>query len=225
MKFVNLARLLQIIRYDPVLYMNLNKLHELKFGNQRRVEVKKRDDAVREPTVRESALDRSRSGFMGSNLLSIIQKYTIAGSFLRELTEIIRKVNMKGGAQNEPQPTNQSLSARVVNQAASKYMSPDNRNYEKQTRMNAMIPTASGVISSPDPRQQDSIQVANRNAPIVIPEVRTFTQQPPGRRATLNNSDSDDDADINSSADIGSQRDSEPEHKPIAQLNNYRKAK
>jgi hypothetical protein len=36
---------------------------------------------------------------MGSNLLSIISKYTAAGAFLREMTEIIRKVNSKGAPQ------------------------------------------------------------------------------------------------------------------------------
>jgi hypothetical protein len=35
-----------------------------------------------------------------------------------------------------------------------KYQSPDQKlNYEKQTRMNAMNPTPSGVISSPDPKK------------------------------------------------------------------------
>lgn len=33
---------------------------------------------------------------MGTNLMSIIQKYTVAGSFLRELTDIIKRVNNKG---------------------------------------------------------------------------------------------------------------------------------
>jgi len=39
-----------------------------------------------------------------------------------------------------------------------KYQSPDKKpNYEKQTRMNAINPTPSGVISSPDPTKQNAI--------------------------------------------------------------------
>jgi hypothetical protein len=44
LKFVNLARLLQIIRYDPVQYMNLNKLSEFRFGNTRQVVDRKEND-------------------------------------------------------------------------------------------------------------------------------------------------------------------------------------
>lgn len=81
--------------------MNLNKLNEFRFGNFRQVETKPGTtgrQSFRESAIRESAVERSRSINMGTNLLSIIQRYTVAGSFLRELTDIIRKVNAK----NEP---------------------------------------------------------------------------------------------------------------------------
>lgn len=94
LKFVNLARLLQIIRYDPVLYMNLNKLSELRYGCARQIDHKPQSERVsRMSNIRESAVERNRSNNMGSNLLSIIHKYTSAGTFLRELTEIIKRVN------------------------------------------------------------------------------------------------------------------------------------
>lgn len=97
--------------------------------------------------------------------------------------------------------------------------------------MNAMVPTASGVISSPDPRQQDSIQVANRHHPMVIPNqtsafLQAKTQQ---RRGTVNVSD--DEADVDDSADIGSHNDSVHADedfkttKKIAVISTYRKAK
>jgi hypothetical protein len=70
LKFVNLARLLQIIRYDPVQYMNLNKLSEFRFGNTRQVVDRKEND--KPSSIRESAVERSRSANMGTNLMSII---------------------------------------------------------------------------------------------------------------------------------------------------------
>lgn len=43
--------------------------------------------------MRELAVERSRQSNLGFNLFSILQKYTVAGSFLREMTNIIKKVN------------------------------------------------------------------------------------------------------------------------------------
>jgi hypothetical protein len=88
---------------------------------------------------------------MGTNLLSIIQKYTLAGSFLRELTEIIKKVNGKGNVHKEEH-------VEVTRQPKKQFLSPDPKHYDKQTRVNAEHPSPSGVISSPDPKNQDSIQ-------------------------------------------------------------------
>lgn len=164
LKFVNLARLLQIIRYDPVQYMNLNKLSEFRFGNARQVEVKKNKiDLNQSQNIRESAVERSKQFNMSTNLFSILQRYTVAGSFLRELTEIIRKVNSKSELppiRQQPSASNLGIKADASKQSLGlkKYQSPDIKtNYEKQTRMNAINPTPSGVISSPDPKKQDAI--------------------------------------------------------------------
>lgn len=67
LKFVNLARLLQIIRYDPVQYMNLGKLSELR-NRQKPVKEKTGDHALNASFVRQSGMERNRGANLGLNL-------------------------------------------------------------------------------------------------------------------------------------------------------------
>jgi len=63
--------------------------------------------------------------------------------------------------------------------------------YEKQTRMNAMSPTRSGVISSPDPRSQDIIQ-GQSGSPVIDRPNRLLK---PGKQPRVSNFDGVRDAE------------------------------
>jgi len=71
---------------------------------------------------------------------------------LQGITSIVRRVNNTyGGGRtkkeqaNKPEPKPSNIERR------------EDKVYEKQIRMNALEPTRSGVISSPDPREQSAI--------------------------------------------------------------------
>lgn len=102
------------------------------------------------------------------------------------------------------------------------FLSPDPRHFDKQTRMNAAIPTPSGVISSPDPKNQDSIQ------PVFKP--MAFASQ---ARQRINESDDEDsEGEVHSMEnDNAKAMREEPGQavilnvRGVARVSNYRKAK
>ena len=128
---------------------------------------------------------------MGSNLMQILSKYNSAGSFLRSVTDILRKVN-----NNSIKNPNQAVShANEIKEEDSDEPLDSQRRelrYEKQGRVNSVNPTKSGVISSPDPRQQAEIQRLNS------PDFNLKNQMP--KAAPVNTEDSQDDAEISSIA-------------------------
>lgn len=67
------------------------------------------------------------------SLLKVLKQVSGANIFLNEITAILREVNGNQASKKK----------------AEKLVSP--ARFDKQARMNALKPTASGVISSPDP--------------------------------------------------------------------------
>ena len=105
LKFVNLARILRIIQYDPAQYMSMHKLNQM--TSSAGIEVGPGEKAgprdslqsaisLSGESYRNSLIEQTRKSNIGSNLFQILSKYNKAGSFLRSITDIVRKVNSNG---------------------------------------------------------------------------------------------------------------------------------
>ena len=97
LRFLNMARLLKIIGYDPGQYMNAQSLEIARHG---RIENKKsfepadfKQDQDKPSSIRQAAIQNGSRQNLGFNLVHTLSKYTAAGSFLRELTETLKNVN------------------------------------------------------------------------------------------------------------------------------------
>ena len=104
-------------------------------------------------------MEQTRKNNLGSNLFQILSKYNKAGSFLRSITDIVRKVNSNSDAPSvgrfdARQPQN------IIEEEPESPRTKENRDmrFVKQGRVNSINPSKAGVISSPDPRQQSEIQ-------------------------------------------------------------------
>ena len=107
-------------------------------------------------------IDANRKGNVGFNLFQILNKYIKVDQFLQGITDIVRRVNNSELGQGRAKSPQQYLAKPPSPKGAG---APDKQDddrqslvYEKQMRMNARSPTKSGVISSPDPREQAVIQ-------------------------------------------------------------------
>lgn len=80
-----------------------------------------------------------------------MSKYIEVDTFLQGITSIVRRVNSAFSDKRSKKPSDQT----ALKSANDK---DEQTVYEKQMRMNALSPTKSGVISSPDPREQAVIQ-------------------------------------------------------------------
>lgn len=145
LKFMQSARLLKIIKYDPTQYINLNKVNHLLIESDSRMRHQEQKKLALNPIgtqpKRQSSIHKlQESNF---NISGILQQVAGTNAFLSEVTSILKEINHHKQNQLQPNfiPRNQA--------------SP--RDYDKQRRMNAFEPTAAGVISSPDPHKQTSI--------------------------------------------------------------------
>ena len=80
-------------------------------------------------------------------------KYTAAGSFLRGMTDIVRRINMGYGGNKSSNASPFSQDKDLIDSAKRNFNTDRNNRFEKQVIMNSRVPTKSGVISSPDPNQ------------------------------------------------------------------------
>ena len=76
-------------------------------------------------------IDQTRKNNLGFNLYQILAKYTMAGSFLRGMADILRRIN--GGNTEEAV----RLSAQKQYDEGLQYSEDRNQRFEKQRRMNA----------------------------------------------------------------------------------------
>ena len=90
---------------------------------------------------------------VGFNLFQVLNKYIKVDQFLQGITDILRRVNNSEMGRNYQRQSNMDSPMRH----GDKYIEQEQQVYEKQMRINARSPTRSGVISSPDPREQDVI--------------------------------------------------------------------
>lgn len=98
-------------------------------------------------------INNRQDNSLGINIVNLVTKYTSAGSFLDQMTEILRSVN-----QNPVMKPPQNFVQNLLRYPESSPETALNLSvFEKQVRMNAKTPTASGVISSPEPNKQNSI--------------------------------------------------------------------
>ena len=112
---------------------------------------------------RKGLIDATRKSNVGFNLFQILNKYIKVDQFLQGITDIVRRVNSSELGQGRAKSPQHHL---VKSPSSPKgAIAPDQQDddrqslvYEKQMRMNARSPTKSGVISSPDPREQAVIQ-------------------------------------------------------------------
>lgn len=211
-----MARLLRIIHYDPSQYMNAQKLTQMtsNAGIGERPGDGPRDSlsqvAISGESYRNSLIEQTRKNNIGTNLLQILSKYTMAGSYLRSITEVVRKVNTNSAgsplkSRFEPQQHS------IQEEAESPRQQRQKMSFEKQARVNSNNPTKSGVISSPDPRKQDDIQILPKSSGASL----NLQNQVPRRnvdgmpRAHANSdrlsSEGDDSGDIAGSEDFVSQ--------------------
>ena len=109
-------------------------------------------------SYRNSLVEQTRKQNIGANLWQILNKYNAAGSFLRNITEIIHKVNNDSIVESNPRMTAQTKAKEGGDEHEPLVSDRREQRFEKQARVNSNQPTRSGVISSPDPRQQNEIQ-------------------------------------------------------------------
>ena len=107
--------------------------------------------------------DQTRKNNIGFNLYQILTKYTAAGSFLRGMTDILRRLNMGHGGSKSSLASPFKEDKDLIDSAKRNIQSDRYNRFEKQVIMNSRVPTKSGVISSPDPREQSDIQSLNRS--------------------------------------------------------------
>ena len=107
---------------------------------------------------RNSLVEQTRKQNIGANLWQILNKYNAAGSFLRNITEIIHKVNNDSIVESNPRTSAQAKAKEGGDEHEPLVSDRREQRFEKQARVNSNQPTRSGVISSPDPRQQNEIQ-------------------------------------------------------------------
>ena len=111
-------------------------------------------------SYRNSLVEQTRKNNVGANLFQILNKYNAAGSFLRNITEIIHKVNNDSIVESSPLLRQAAPKGQGDEPLASERepaVSARQMRFDKQARVNSNHPTSSGVISSPDPRQQNEI--------------------------------------------------------------------
>ena len=82
----------------------------------------------------------------------ILNKYNSAGSFLKNITEIIHKVNNDSIVESQPRFGAQSKPKQGGDEDEPLASERREMRFDKQARVNSNMPTTSGVISSPDPR-------------------------------------------------------------------------
>lgn len=141
LKFMQSARLLRIIGYDPTQYISLHKLSSVS------------KNTISGPTrSSQMAIQNYELQNLGA---SVVNRYSYAGSFLRSIVSVVSELNVWG------LPKQTFYKKMISSVAAAKYgeLTPEQKGttFEKQQRMNASKPTPSGVISSPDPDRQTAI--------------------------------------------------------------------